>query len=266
MKIKIRYFTFLVLAIFCFSSPSFAIQENAPLVVDNADLLSNSEEYELSQKLSEISAKTGVMVVIDTEYYIGGKSPRDFADDLSDSRGYTDSVVLLLSMAERDWYISTAGFGIIAITDAGRKYMADKFVPYLSDGDYYSAFDKFATLTDEFLLQAKTGRAYDKGHLPKGSFPFLAIPVALLLGAVAGGGRVFAAKSQLKSVARQRTASSYERKNSRKLTDARDVFLYRNISAVPIPVEKNNTFGGGGGSLTHMSSGGVIHGGGGGKF
>ena len=108
-------------------------------MVDMADLLSDSEEKELQNQLDEISERQKVDVVVVTVDSLGSKSPMKYADDFYDNNGYgfgnkKDGILLLLSMEERDWHITTTGFGITAITDAGLDYISDEFVSYLSDG------------------------------------------------------------------------------------------------------------------------------------
>lgn len=71
-------------------------------------------------------------------------------------------------------------------------------------------------------------------------------------------------KSRLKSVAPQRDATSYVRQGSMKLTNQRDLYLYREIHRTERPKETDS--GSSGGSSTHTSSSGSTHGGGGGSF
>ena len=71
-------------------------------------------------------------------------------------------------------------------------------------------------------------------------------------------------KSQLKSVAPQRDATSYVRQGSMKLTNQRDLYLYRDVHRTERP--KASSSGDSGGSSTHTSSSGTTHGGGGGSF
>ncbi len=88
-----------------------------PLVVDDADLLTDIEEIVLLDKLGEISSRQGMDVVVVTTDSLGGKSPMAFADDYYDYNGYAeDGILLLISMEERDCWISTAGYGIVAFT------------------------------------------------------------------------------------------------------------------------------------------------------
>ena len=71
-------------------------------------------------------------------------------------------------------------------------------------------------------------------------------------------------KSRLKSVAPQRDATSYVRQGSMKLTNQRDLYLYREVHRTERPKETDS--GSSGGSSTHTSSSGSTHGGGGGSF
>jgi uncharacterized membrane protein YgcG len=95
-----------------------------------------------------------------------------YADDFYDYNGYgfganNDGCLLLVSMEDRDWWISTTGYGITALTDAGIEYIGDEFVSYLSDAEYAKGFDMFADLVDKFVTQAKEGNPYDVGNMPR---------------------------------------------------------------------------------------------------
>ena len=71
-------------------------------------------------------------------------------------------------------------------------------------------------------------------------------------------------KSRLKSVAPQRDATSYVRQGSMKLTNQRDLFLYRDVHRTERPKESSSSDSGG--SSTHTSTSGTTHGGGGGSY
>ena len=139
MKKRLFGILFAILLCLSLSVPAFA-QGNMPLLVDNADLLTDSEESELLSKLKKISNDQQMDIVIVTTSDLYGETPRDYADDFYDYNGYAeDGILLLVSMEDSDWYISTSGYGITAITDAGREYMAEQFVDDLGDADYYDA-------------------------------------------------------------------------------------------------------------------------------
>ena len=258
---KKRIFTFLFLVIFCISAAIPAFAEGLPRLVDNADLLTASEEAQLLTRLNGLSEKHGTDIVVVTVEDIGFQSPMDFADDFYDNHGYRpDGVLLLISMEERDWWISTAGYGITAFTDAGIEYLGEQFVPELSDENYAEAFGIFADQCDAFLTQAATGDPFDSHNLPKDPFNWaLNLVIALAIGFVLAFIITAVMKSSLRSVRSQPAAANYVRPGSMKLTASREFFLYRHVSRTAKPKQSS-------GSGTHFSSSGRSHGGGVGKF
>lgn len=232
---------------------------------DEADLLTDSQEQELKKRLDGISERHACDVVIVTVSDTEGRTPESYAHDRFDMGGYgygseRDGILLLVSMSKHDWYISTSGSGSETFTDAGIKYMGEQFLPLLSKGKYEKAFVKYADLCDQFLVQAQTGKPFDKNNLPRKPLRLFYFAVAIGIGVVLSLLVVIGMVRQLKAVRRQNKADSYMVKNSMYLTDSRDVFLYRSVSRTERPKKS------GSGSRTHRSSSGRIHGGGGGKF
>lgn len=87
MKKRIFMVYFALVLLFFPVSPVFAA-EDAPRLVDGADLLTDSEETALRDKLDEISERQQVDLVIVTTDSLEGKSPMEFADDFYDYNGY----------------------------------------------------------------------------------------------------------------------------------------------------------------------------------
>jgi len=180
---------FLVFVFFCafflFGIPSSAA--DLPRLVDQADLLTDSEESALSDRLDEISERHQFDVVVVTVDSLEGETAVVYADDFYDYNGYgfgdeRDGILLLISIEERDWCISTTGYGITAFTDAGQAYISERFVTDLSVGDYAAAFTNFAVLCDAFITQADTGEPYDIDHLPQEPFDLVwNLAVALII-------------------------------------------------------------------------------------
>jgi len=230
-------------------------------LIDEADLLSSEQESQIAEKLNGISRQYQLDVVILTVESLDGATAEAYADDYYDENGYgPDGILLLVSTEEGDWWVSTAGYGITAITDAGLEYMADRFVPQLSDGEYAQAFETFADLCDSFLAQAKTGDPYDSHNLPKEPFSVVAnLLIALVIGLVAALIVTGSMKSKLNTVRKKSKADDYVVGGSMRLTASRDLFLYTKVEKRERPKESS-------GSSTHTSSSGNTHGGGGGKF
>lgn len=212
MNKKLLSVFFAVLLCVIVSVPAFAdtAEDYTPHLIDNADLLTGEEESNLLAKLDEISDRLSVDVAVVTEDSIGDKTPREYADDFYDYNSYKynpDGVLLLISMEERDWYITTTGSAITAITDARRGNMEDAFLSDLSGGYYYDAFSTYADMCDKYISGVQSGyyeegEAYEESTV--GNFPWgPAILVSLAIGLVAALVVTGFMRGQLKSVRRR---------------------------------------------------------------
>lgn len=272
---------------------SMAISVGHPSrMVDEADLLTDAEEDALLTELDEISIRHNFDVVIVTVDSTDRQDMQSFADDYYDYNGYGmgenyDGILLAVNMGTREYYVSTCGSGIDIFSGEVLDYMENEFVPYLSDGDYATAFSEFAQICDYFVTEAENGVGsadavngyygddysdyYDS--VPAGSssaaggrgilgiIPVLII--CLVLGFLFAGIPMSRLKKQMRTVAMKAEASDYLKPGSKHITKSRDAFLYSHVNRVPKP--KENKSGGGGGGI-HMSSSGRMHGGGGGRF
>ena len=156
------------------AASSIPEERQLPRLVDGADLIGILYEEELLGILDEISERQRCDIVVVTTDSLDGKTATAYADDFYDYNGYgigkqNDGILLLVSMEDRDWAISTCGYAITAFTDKGQAYMTKKIIPLLSDGEYVEAFKVYAELCDDFLTEAKTNKPYDAGHMPKQS-------------------------------------------------------------------------------------------------
>ncbi len=242
--------------------------ESLPRLVDDAGLLSDSEEVDLLEELDEISERQQVDVVVVTVNSLEGSSAMEYADDFFDYYGYgfgadRDGILFLIGMEERNWFVSTTGYGITAVTDAGLEYMAERFLDDLSEGNYAAAFSTFAELCDDFITQARTGEPYDADNLPQEPFHVGgSLAIALAAGFVVSLIVTGIMRGGLKTVHSQPAADHYVKKGSMRVVKETDLFLYRHIDRREKPKESSSS----GGSSTHMSSSETTHGGGGGKF
>ncbi len=233
---------------------------------DNAGLLEDYEYDNILGRLDEVSEKQGMDIVIyttdefDSEYY----SVEQAATETYEASGYNvDGIMLYISMAERDWYLLTSGYGITAFTDAGIDYMAEDFLYYLSDGCYELAFESFISNADDFISAARAGTPYDYGSMPKEPFsPVSSLVISLVIGFIIALIVTGRWKGQLRSVAFNSKAHNYMKPGSLNVTAARDLFLYRSLNRIERPRDTGSR----GGSTTHRSSSGRSYGGRGGKF
>ncbi len=243
-------------------------ERQLPRLVDEAELLTEEESRSLEERLDELSEKYQCDIAIVTTEDTEGKSAAAYADDFYDYNGYgmgegDDGILLLVDMGDREWAMSTYGFGITAFTDRGQKYLSDKFLPYLTDGDYMEAFTVYADLCGDFLKQAKNGEPFGEGNLPREP-----LSVWWIFGSLAGGTLVAFIitgfmEMQMKSARKQKNAGAYIKKGSLKLTGSSDIYLYSHVTRTPKPKDNDSS---GGGSSVHTSSSGRSHGGSSGSF
>lgn len=195
-------------------------------VMDEADLLSDSEEAALSARLQQISTAYQAQIVVATLDALGNESIDGFInfiyDDLELGYGSTyDGVLLLVCMDPREYRILTNGMADAAIGDSGIKSIGDLIVSDLSDGYYADAFHTFADECEYYL----------DGHI--NGYPFQAgmnLIIALVIGVVIGVVVALILKGQLKSVRQQRQANVYMKPGSMNLTVSNDLFLYRTVN------------------------------------
>ncbi len=210
-------------------------------LVDNADLLTESEEISLSQTLDSLSAQYGYDFVVVTVNSLEGKHVQQYADDYYDDNGYADSgILLLICMTTREYAISTAGDCVEIFGESDFDSLENAFLSDLSGGYYYDAFTAFAEKS-AYIIK------YDK-RLPP-IWIFVSIGVGILVAFLV----IKSMTSKHKSVKAQRGANSYMLRNTFHLDRSRNVFLYSHVSRVR--KQQNNPSGGsrsgGGGGGSH---------------
>lgn len=270
--------TSLLLAVLLMSCLVLSVSANSvSYIADDAGLLYSDEAAVLEEKAANLSAIYGIDAVILTIDSLGGVSAQDYADDYYDHTGYgEDGVLFLLAMEEREWYISTCGTVIYALTDYGIQQMGEAILPYLSSGSWYDGFafflDRLPYYLDAYVSGTPVdgyadysgdyyhGRQDEIVYYPQEKDP--SFPLSLLIGLASGGIAIGIMRSMMNSKRAQRGASAYLKDGSWNLHLHRDIFLYSNVSKT----RRQQSSSSGGGSSVHRSSGGRSHGGGGGRF
>lgn len=237
-------------------SNDWASERMLPRLVDDADVLSDSDEERLLGKLDDISEYYGVDVVVLTVYSLEGKDPERFAEDYLAYNGFGqgdthDCFVFMLSMEYRDWAISVAGAGDDIMNSYGREYVFERMRNDLSHDRFYYALDEYADVSEMFIQEWEKGTPYSSSHPVREPLPFYWIFIALGGGALVGFIYSHSIKSQLTSVKMQRGADAYIRPNSFRVTGSRDTYLYSKETRHRI---ESSGGGGGGRSSVHHSS------------
>lgn len=218
-----------------------------PYLQDEARVLDNLnfEGQWIDATLSQISDRLQLTVAITTVETIGYENIDDYTEHYYKSAdyAYTDGVLLLVAMEEREWYIYTTGDAYDYLTDAALDDIEVAIVPFLRVDNYFDAFRAYAELCDKYLTMGQEGTPY------RGSFPWGEnIVIALIVGAVVALIVVSVMKSKLKSVRPRREAHEYTRPGSMNVTTSRDLYLYRTVHRRPKPKDSGSSGGRSGGS------------------
>ena len=232
----------------------------AARVVDEADLLTADEEKALDAKLAAVEQSHKVRILIGTMQDTGGAALGKVANNVVDQiPADNGTIVLLLSMKERDWYISTDNKMSVRITDGkGVEYLSGEFLPDLKEGKYAAAFTTFAATTDEMLTYyEKEGEPYD----PANAFNLMAFGIALACALILGGTIYYVLYKYESNVTFAAEADAYLNHDSFRLTQDEDNFLYTTVTRRTKEKKESSS-----GSNVSSSSRDSSHGGGGGKF
>lgn len=230
-----KRFLCMLTALLLLTTLSVGASAQTQLVWDYADLLTDPEQTALQARLSSMDGHVAAVLTVDS---LEGKSAQAYAEAFWDEYYYGSSgVLLLVSMSERQWWISTNGSYAGIMDDAAMDRAEEDFVPYLSQGDYAGAFAAFA----EACRAAATQPGQGNGGASWKTF-LICLVIGLVLALIA----VCVMAAQLKSVRPKNSAGNYIRSGSMQVTHSRDIFLYQNTTRRAKP-QNNGSHGGGGG-------------------
>lgn len=292
------HFMAALLLLFLFLLPAgtvLSFAENADAthayIVDQAGVLSDTEREDLNTKLQEFRETNQFDLVIVTATGVNPDDRQTYADDFYDYNGYgygdnRDGILLLVNVNADGTYesgnswISTCGSGISLFSYSTIQEMGQVLSPYLTAGNYATAFQQFITLSKAQYNSGTAGDGWDDDWddswnqddywnedqlFSVGSSGWDAkviIISALVIGVMGAVVVVLILKRQLISVRPARDASCYVVDNSLQLRNSHDIFLYSHVTQTRRPQQTDNSGPGGGGGI-HTSSSGSHHGGGG---
>ena len=228
-----------------------------PYLIDNADLLTDTEETALAEKLEEMSSRLACDVIVLTEASID-KEAQEYADDYFDYVGYgqgenADGIILLVSMDPRVWHVS--GCGICNSDLVSLDYICEEIVGYLENESYATCFNSFADRCDNAVSAARNGEAYKEPFKPVMSL-VISVVIGFIVAFIATG----VMKGKLKTVRANNLARDYAVPGSLNVYNARDMFLYRQVTYTEKSTDSDSSNG------SHTSSSGRSHSGKGGSF
>ena len=216
-------------------------------VDDNSGLLTPACIQVLEEECASFRNEYGIELAYLTVDSLGGRSAIDYADDYFEQHYDSDGILFLIAWEEREWYISTAGSAVQALSDHDLMAIEEAIIPYLSAGRFDDALFHFQVILPDYLENE-----------PDSGFSIL---LSLLAGAAIAGIVILVMRSAMNTKRMQHSAANYETEGSYHLRQHQDLFLYSDVTKRPRP--QNNSSGG---SSVHRSSSGRTHGGRGGRF
>lgn len=285
----------MITLVFLMTGVCFAETESLGRLYDEYGVLSADEYNTVLEALNVVSDRFQVdtsIAVVNSIAADGYDDIAAYADDLFDAYGYgtgenKDGILFVVAMEERKWALSTHGLAIQYVTDKGNEYLQEQFLSFLSNGDYERAFLAYAEGCD-YLYAERTGQKpsdyFNKSDSYDGDQDFYDedydsyepvsvgrrleitaryIPIALLVGFLLSMIPMGIMKSKLRTVQQKSGAADYVDRDSLRITNVRDIFLYRTVSQTRRAQEVEDHDGP---STTHTSSSGETHGGSSGSF
>lgn len=225
-----------------------------PLVVDNADILTDDEEAYFLERCQtftdEYKCEIAIVTIIDTE----GKTVQEYADDFYDYNGYgygenRDGLLCVYLDGEegkRNATLTTYGTAQLNIGDDEIEDILLAIAGSAKFGEFKDAFDWYIDLSEEAV---------------KPMPPLFWLLICLAVGMVIGLIITNSMASKNYSVHKKETAADYVREGTLMITGRNDVFKNTRVNVTPKPKSNSGSSSDSGGS-THTSSSGRSHGGG----
>lgn len=283
----------MLIAVSVFMLHATAVSDNMTWIADDGELISSSAEDEINEIAARIYQKYNFNIYIATVQSLGDSSSETLADDLYDSLFLvnSDGILLLVCMNEREYAISTSGSAIWNFENYSRlDNITDAVVDRLSFGDYDRAGVLFVQMTESCLEAIRIGEGDtavkddDNRQEPDGYIEVLLarwvkhLPAVLVISAIIAFIWVGVMRSGMNNIKKSNRAANYVRKDSFKLTQSSDLYLYSTVTKTPRAqassgsngnrggMSHHSSSGGGHGGMSHTSSSGGSHGGRSGKF
>ena len=255
-------------------------------VYDDAGLLSSSELSDIEDMCTEYSEDAGIDVIILTHDDVNAGDPGKYIEDFVDRTNYTNSVVLLIDMADRNVDLQGYGKAETYLHSGRLDNIREEITPYLKDADYVTAFETYikesaAYMKDDTQLNYDHDYSYDKNgnYVGSGNSSYgkednaarniLTNVVFQLIAALVIGGTVVGVMVYNSGGKMTAGGNTYIDGGHSGLIGRRDMYLRTTVTKVHKPTQNNTNRPGGfssGGFSGGVSSGGHSHSSSHGKF
>ena len=236
--------------------PASAAETPESCIYDTEELLTELEYQTLEDYAQEVSQQRQCAVYFVTVDDFRNYGDGDFfnvarqiflASDFGMGEGQ-DGVMLILSMADRDYSLIVHGFGETALTDYGREYICEHFLDDFADDDWFHGVYDYLAYTDDLLSQAREGKIYDRYNWITGGVLWV---FSLILGVVISLIVCLIQRAMMRKKVREQTSALDYVHGDVHITRRRDV--YSHTTEVRRKIEKKDSDSSG--SHSHSSDG-----------
>lgn len=278
---KICSLALAVLLVLSFTLP-VAAEAGLYRITDEAGILTESEWTGLEARAEALGDECGIFVIIVSDYTDYGYSMLEVCDGLVDTYDLgPDAIVMLLSMAERDYWIDDYGdYGSLVLTDDGRRLLEDAMLDDFRVNNWYGGLmdylDQCAVLldagesgdyvgsddVDPWEEKDPTNNYTDpwEEEPPTGNRFLTAYGSALVVGLIAAFVTCSVFKGQMKTAVKATSASEYVSPADIQMHIREDRYIHTTRTARKLPQTNNSSHSGSRHNSSHHNSGG------GGKF
>ena len=187
---------------------------------DAAGALSQADADRILDLLDSLTKDSGTVfaaATLDSQSLTLADAASGFVSDFG-----SDGVLLLVDPASRDWSLTAYGAGETLLNKDAVKVLRKAVSAQLKTGDYAAAFTAYADTCARILRQTQAGKAY-KAPFNWSKTLIVSLIVSFLAALIATG----VMKGKLTSVYKADSARSYIREGSFRLSEEREIYLYR---------------------------------------
>jgi len=224
------------------------------LVIDETSLLSDTEWQKLNDRASALTSKyqCEIRILIIPDMWVSDAKEHAISVYKGSDFGYgaeRSGIMMMLSMADRDYALIAHGYGNTVLTDHGRDVILnDYMLPLLKNNYYYEAFIVYLDKIEEFLMMAQAGTPFDvdtdeaylaqQAESARAAKIVFNILIPLLVALIV----CLIFRSQMKTARKQRAAANYIPDGGFVLTGSSDTYLYS--TEVRRTIEDSSSSGG----------------------
>lgn len=249
-------------------------EENEARIYDDAGLFQEADLSRIAEQIGDFRAATGMDCAVATTDNAGGKSARDYADDLYEQQGIGtgdshDGLLYLIDLDNGEIYISTEGAALRPLTDDRLDRILDRAYEDASAGNYADSALTVLQDAQSFILEGIPEDQYnyssetgEKDPYRQKGFPVMALLFGMTVGTATALITFFTVRSSYR-LTRETYRYPLSEKSRLQLTRSENVLVNQFVTHRKIPKNPPSSGRSSSGSrtTTHRSRSGRTHGG-----